>query len=122
MNKLYCLASCRIMKNKYILNKSNKSISTLFHDPCTILQEIKNINNNSDVTIPQNIYPLIYYSKYTNNLIKNKSEHYKLLRRKFNKSKYIFIELSTLKSILHNNIYLDYVHVTRFKKKSTNSI
>jgi vacuolar-type H+-ATPase catalytic subunit A/Vma1 len=110
------------MKNKYIPNKSNKSMSSLFHDPGTILQEIKNINNHSDMVIPENIYSLIYYSKYTNSLIKNKNEHYKLLRRKFNKSKYIVIELSTFKSILYNNMYLDYVQVTRFKKKIPISI
>jgi len=98
------------MLNKYIKYKILK-VSTLFHDPGTILQEIKVIHN--ELSISEDKYNLIYYSLYKQDIINNKTKFYSDLYNKFVKSDFILIELTTIKTILCDNIYVDIIQSRR---------
>lgn len=107
-NTFYYFGSCRI-------NRMTTQLRTLFHDPGTILQEIKAMHN--ELIVPEDMYNLIYYTKYRTHLLNDKMRYYEKHLNLFNNAKCIIIEISTLKSIIYNNIYLDLVQSRRNKEK-----
>jgi len=85
------------------------------HDISQYVQEMKIYNKVID--IPENLLQFMYYSSYKNKICDNMSETIKNQKKYINEADIIVVEISTLKYIIKDGIYLDIQQASKTDNK-----
>lgn len=103
--KLFIFGSCRVwdlLISKYVTILNNR---TLMHDVGQYVQEIKFYNK--EIIIPEHLYQYIYYSEYKQKILNNKEQLLECQNNYLKEADLVIVEISTLKYIIEDEIYLD---------------
>jgi hypothetical protein len=103
--KVFVFGSCRVWNLLARISVSIVNHRTLMHDISQFIQEVKNYRR--EITIPVDKYALMYYSNYATHLKNNPEVFLSQQNQSLNEANVVIVEISTLKFIKEDGIYLD---------------